>query len=412
MIPSPLLCRVTSSDDAEARLAAGELFGEYVEPLCDAFSREAAERYVELFGELIAHCRPLTGFGSFDHALTEAGVSGADALRARYRQLRAGAGTPSSPQRIYFLSRVTLGADVAVTSVFLRYCAERFPSAERVLVGSAKLGELYAADASVRMLELPYVRRGTLADRFAAWVELRDRLVRDAADLPDGSWVVVDPDSRLTQLGLLPVTRDLDRHWYFPSREVGEDSASSLPSLAKDWLARRFGAIAGTPRPYVAPSAEAYRRVAERVPSSERPLAVVNFGTGGNESKSAGLAWEAEVVRALGERGFLPAVDAGFGDAEEARARAIVDASDVEAQLFRGTIAELAALMTHARLYVGYDSAGAHLAAASGIHCVDVFHNPISERHMARWTPPSVAPVHVVHVTPGDGVEGVLRALP
>ena len=61
--------------------------------------------------------------------------------------------------------------------------------------------------------------------------------------------VVIDSDSRLTQLGLLPICAE-DRYHLFESRSYGGASASPLPELAAAWAVETFG---GPPaRPYVA----------------------------------------------------------------------------------------------------------------------------------------------------------------
>jgi len=57
-------------------------------------------------------------------------------------------------------------------------------------------------------------------------------------------------------------------------------------------------------------------------------------------------------------------------------------------------------------VYVGYDSAGQHIAAALGVPTVSVFTAAAPERHAERWRPYGPAPVHVVHETAvGKAVE-------
>ena len=85
-------------------------------------------------------------------------------------------------------------------------------------------------------------RSTTAAARCAsAWppgLELREALASPAS-------IVIDPDSRLTQLGLLPVCPD-DRYYFFESRGYGGDGDDPLPVLAGRWAAETFG-IAGAP---------------------------------------------------------------------------------------------------------------------------------------------------------------------
>ena len=64
-------------------------------------------------------------------------------------------------------------------------------------MGPAKNYELFAADPRIAHAEVAY-RRGTLGDRLAVRHDLETLLAA-----PDS--LAIDSDSRLTQLGLLPV---------------------------------------------------------------------------------------------------------------------------------------------------------------------------------------------------------------
>ncbi len=169
------------------------------------------------------------------------------ALVERYRRVRIprARGRPSRAA-VFVLSRVTLGADVAVTSVILDAAKRRFPDAGICLVGPRKNWELFAADPRIQHLPIDY-RRGTLRDRLAAWPELRAAFAE-----PDS--IVIDPDSRLTQLGLLPVCPE-ERYYFFESRAYGGDGDDALPELTAAGLEQTLG-IADA-KPYVAPLAQA-----------------------------------------------------------------------------------------------------------------------------------------------------------
>ena len=56
----------------------------------------------------------------------------------------------------------------------------------------------------------------------------------------------------------------------------------------------------------------------------------------------------------------------------------------------------LAALIGQSDLYVGYDSAGQHIAAALGVACIDVFAGFSSPRMVDRWRPAGPSEVHVI----------------
>jgi ADP-heptose:LPS heptosyltransferase len=82
-----------------------------------------------------------------------------------------------------------------------------------------------------------------------------------------------------------------------------------------------------------------------------------------------------------------------------------VAASGNRADIFTGSFAEFAALIAQSRLYVGYDSAGGHAAAACGTPLVSIFAGFASERMLERWRPDGAGPVHLIRAngrTPGE----------
>src|SRR5205814_1628997 len=85
-------------------------------------------------------------------------------------------------------------------------------------------------------------RRGSLKERLAVWEELKMLLAAPGS-------VVIDPDSRLTQLGLLPVG-DEDRYHLFESRAYGADTGRALSELAAAWAFETFGVAEA--KPYIA----------------------------------------------------------------------------------------------------------------------------------------------------------------
>src|SRR5581483_3574452 len=120
-----------------------------------------------------------------------------------------------------------------------------FPDAEICLVGPQKNAEMFAADPRITGIAVTYGRASLLRDRLLAAAELQV-----AVDEPNA--IVVDPDSRLTQLGLIPVSADDDaRYYFFESCAFGGELEVSLPRLASEWLAEVFDVSES--RPFVAP---------------------------------------------------------------------------------------------------------------------------------------------------------------
>ena len=408
--------RLPPEADALADLAlddARPLFAGVVEPLADRFEPSLSEAYRLLFARVVSRARRAPGFDAVDRALVEASLETEADLLERGR--RPSPAPPSAPRKAFVLSRVTLGADVAVSSVVLGRLARHYPEAEIVLVGSRKAGELFASSPRVRLAELSYPRGGGLADRLGAWLATRELLARETAGLGPGDFLVVDPDSRLTQLGLLPVASDAS-YLFFDSRAAGGSSDSAVGELTARWLSDVFGGPCDD-RPFVALPAEDLERGRRFREALAKPLAAVNFGFGGNPAKRLDGDFEAQTVLELLRRGYAVALDRGFGDEELARSGAVLAAVEAagfspdETLAFQGPLAGFAGYIAAADLFVGYDSACGHLAAALGVPGVDVFSGAVSPRMRLRWRPWGAAPGTVIPVEPGDEPETVLGRL-
>jgi ADP-heptose:LPS heptosyltransferase len=320
------------------------LFGILVEGLADRFEPSLCDTYARLFA-------PVVG-GSV----------------ARYQRVRRPRPVLGEPRRVLVLSRVTLGADVAVTSVLLAAAKERFPKAEIVFVGPTKNFELFAADSRLSHAPVAY-RRGSLLDRLA----VREDLQALAADTDS---LIIDSDSRLTQLGLLPIGAE-DRYHLFESRSYGGDSARALPELAAEWAGETFG-VQGA-RPYLA------------IPRGEARYITINLGVGENPAKRIPDPFEEDLITLLAATGEPIVIDKGAGGEEAARVERAVELAvkraGITPQFWAGSFAGFARLIAASRLYVGYDSAGQHVAAALGVPLISIFAGYPALRMFDRWKP-------------------------
>lgn len=338
-----------------------ELFRIVVERLGDLFEPRLCEVYAELFAQVIA--RRIPGLHA-DHML------------ARYERVRRPRGfdrDPNSTQNIFVLSRVTLGADIAVTSVMLDAAKKRFPNAAIWLIGPNKNWELFAGDSRLRHLPITYGRGGSIDDRLSIWPQLRD-----AVCLPKSA--IIDPDSRLSQLGLLPICSEPD-YYLFESRAYGAGSDASLPELARRWAAETFGVSdAG---PYIATGIDAAEF-----------STTVSFGVGENPSKRIADPFEEQLLRRL-PRPIL--IDKGAGGEEAQRVeRAVANAGRQGIVMWDGSFAGFAAHIQRSRLYIGYDSAGGHAAAACQIPMISIFAGAVSDRMFQRWRPTGRGKINIL----------------
>lgn len=383
--PQDLLTALVSEAlDEDERLAAPAtraLFSIVVERLGDLFEPRLCDTYADLFSRVIAQAMP-----ELDAAV----------LARRYRAVRQVRPVTRTPRNVFVLSRVTLGADIAVTSIVMDAARQRFPDAKLWFVGPKKAWELFEKSPGWKHVPIGYGRRGVLADRLGIYPELQAALAR-----PDS--LVLDPDSRLTQLGLLPVC-DEERHHLFESRSFGGDSAAPLPVLTQDWVRATLGVEDA--QPWLHPKLE--------YDFGTQPLITVSLGVGENPAKRLADPFEAELLKALGSLGALVMVDAGApGGEEEARVRRAIDGSGLtqeRAGIHEGSFASFAAMIAASSLYVGYDSAGQHVAAALGIPLVSVFAGFASGRMLERWSPHSAGPCTVIPVRDED-VDQVLAAV-
>jgi ADP-heptose:LPS heptosyltransferase len=356
------------------------LFGVLVEGLADRFEPLLCDAYARLFSQAIAH------------------ATGADAaaLASRYEWVRRPRKVSSTPKQVLVLSRVTLGADVAVTSVLLAAAKRRFKNARIALAGPRKNYELFANDPRIDHARVDY-GKGGLRERLAAAEELK-------ALAADPDCLVIDPDSRLTQLGLLPVCPE-ERYHLFESRSYGAETDKSLPELTSAWAAETLG-VTGA-KPYVAVVSER-----DQVPK-QRPYIAVSLGVGENAAKRIADPFEAQLLALLAKTGLAICIDKGAGGEEAERVERAVHHSGAEVTFWDGSFAGFASLIAGSELYVGYDSAGQHIAAACGVPLISVFAGFPAPRMFERWRPagPNCEVIRVDRPDPEETIERVREAL-
>jgi hypothetical protein len=386
---------------------ADALFQVVAEGLADRFDPLLTDSYVDIFSYAIArvdhrftaselrtryaHLRRVHVYRQADESKQVPLRRILDVEQKALRSLRTGGaayrvpgivphaeGDPHPPKRIVLLSRVTLGADVAVTSVVAQALQARFPESELTFAGSRKSAELLG----LPLLSINYPRSGGLRDRLQ---------VMEPILALDDDTLIVDPDSRLTQLGLYPIAPD-HRYYFFDSRSVA--GPGSLVDLARDWCAKVFEV--DIPRPRI--------EVASPPFEFARPAITVSLGVGGNEAKRIAGSFERDLLRELSSRAATVIVDQGAGEEEAARATAAA-AGIANVRFWNGSFAAFAALIARSDLYVGYDSAGQHAAAALGVPLISIFAGAVNDRFFERWRPDG----RVIRIDGGSPESAFLR---
>ena len=429
-----LLSELAMLGDAElARAGVDGIFRRVIETMADAFDPRLSDLYVQFFAKVLGYCRRLPPAAWLDERLQRFGLEREPHLVHRAVTLRRPRRVAGAVKKVVVLSRVTLGADVAITSVILQKIMRDFPDARLALLASGKAGLLFAGESRVVVRRVEYPRGGGLIERLAAWPAVADQVQVELEGLRPGDYLVVDPDSRLTQLGMLPVVEDESAYHFFESRSFSKPGLDALPDLTAAWLEEVFGPHSEPVRPWVSLPTGAIRFArAVTATASEARWVAVNFGVGENPGKRIEGAFEQRLLSGLLDLGWRIFLDKGEGAEEIARAQRLLaglreagwqvseldehtglPAAGARVVAWQGSLAGFGALIGVSELYIGYDSACQHIAAALGVKTIDIFAGFRSPRMVERWRPSGTAPVRMIVVDPGGppDPEGVLRSV-
>lgn len=421
-----LLCEMAMAftNSEQNRIASGALFGIVVENLCDDYEKAQLGMYNHIMSQVVSYCRSQPAGGDMDKILNSFGLYNASDLLARAERVHANSYTSRvlhHPRRFYILSRVTIGADVAIVSVIIQQLTARFPESEFVIFGGPKLLEIFGENQNLRILEAAYPRQGTLMDRFHCWKAIVDHLTEENKRIGTEDFVVIDPDSRLTQLGVLPLVSD-DRYLYFNSHTTEpEMDEACMAEITNYWANCVLGESQFyTPRLWLDRKIQLEgKNIVERFRVKGAAwIVTVNLGVGGNQRKRVGREFEIRLILSLlQEPNTVVILDNGFGLEErnefEAIAAALHSQGVQMAQMRVGdstheafshgvlgvecTIGQMAALIKAGDEYIGYDSACQHIAAAQGIPTTTVFAGTNNPAFIRRWSAYGDTPCHVIH---------------
>ncbi len=432
-----LLCEMTTfSEDTDLTgMAAQALFRIIIESLCDDFEDLQTETYNRVMAQLISFCRKLPSGQELDRCLNDFKIFDRDDLLNRIKTIRMD-GKHLSRQRnvkkILLLSRVTIGADVAITSIIIQRLADLFPDAELVLIGGGKLDEIYGGNSRIRLQRVDYNRKGGLIGRLSSWQLVLNIIQQELAACPLENTILIDPDSRLSQLGVLPIIPE-DQYFFFDSRsDISFAGNMSMAQLTNTWINKVTGQEDFRyPRiwPHSSNLTKASEFYSELKKCGARRVIAINFGVGGNQRKKVGWRLEKELLLSLlQEPDTVIVLDKGFGDAELQNSNLLLTAvkengfatqdavfgTALDSDISRGVIGmqtrigEIAAIISKSDEYIGYDSACQHIAVALNTPCLTIFAGSNNMRFIRRWSafgPNSCQIVHVDTLTDPSSIE-------
>jgi ADP-heptose:LPS heptosyltransferase len=422
-----LLCEMTTfSNDPELNNpGAHALFSIIIESLCDDFEALQTETYNRVMAQVISYCRTIPQGRDLDNRLRNFNLFSFDDLIDRTNSIRKD-GSTLSPQKsikkILLLSRITIGADVAITSIVLQRLSEIFPQAQIVLLGSGKLKEVYGGNPDISIRDIPYSRRGGLLERLSSWHCVLNIIAEETSTCSENEIVLIDTDSRLSQLGVLPLL-PLDRYYFFDSRSDSSlNRRMSMAELTNAWINNLTGVESFSfskvwiPQPYLDKAQGVCSKM--RINGAKRIIAV-NFGVGGNPRKRVGRHLEDKLLLTLlNEPDTLIVLDKGAGDEEVSYINSIINSiqscghnahhTGFEFENMgkikhgivgvQSSIGQMAALIAHCDEFIGYDSACQHIAAALETPCLTVFAGSNNMRFIRRWSAHGPKECHIVHV--------------
>jgi ADP-heptose:LPS heptosyltransferase len=422
-----LLCEMTtiSRDPKLNSIAARALFRIIIESLCDEFEELQTETYNRVMTQVINFCRKLSAGKELDRSLNDFRIHSRKDLLERIQTIRMEdrfLTRHRDIKKILLLSRVTIGADVAVTSIIIQRLAELYPKAEMVLIGGGKLNEIYGGNPRIRLQKAEYERNGGLLERLSNWQLVLNIIQQELITCPLDNTILIDPDSRLSQLGVLPIIPP-DQYYFFDSRsDVSFSGNMSMAQLTNAWLDKVTGVDNFSyPGVWLLPgpmqkAAGLYDRLRN---NGTRRVIAINFGVGGNPRKKVGRLLEQELLMSLlREPNTVIVLDKGLGDKEFQYSNSLLDAvkqngypiedavftAEFNSNISSGVIGlqtrigEIAAIIAKCDEYIGYDSACQHIAAALQTPCLTIFAGSNNMRFIRRWSAFGANSCRIVHV--------------
>ncbi len=407
-----LLCDMAThfNDSALNQIAAGALFGTIIERLCDNFEELQTKTYNRLMCQVVSFLRKQPDGKALNEELDSFQLRTEQQLYRRIESIRLNPDERLADslhaRKILILSRVTIGADVAISSVICQRLARKFPRAEITVIGNAKLEQIFSVRSGIKIRALHYARRGGLMERFFVWLELLKEVRTEIAGIDVNEYLVLDPDSRLTQLGVLPLVPDTNYRFFSSRGKQGYCSRVPIAELTNLWLDNILAENEFCfPKIWLDEKSLASARHL-RSASGSCKLISLNLGVGGDVRKRVPGKFETEMVLALlAEENTRVVLDLGFGNEETERSEAILEVAkkqgfhcqsldfvklsnvDENCQLLglNCSIAEIASVIACSDEFIGYDSACQHIAAAEAVPTFTIFAGTNNVRFIRHW---------------------------
>ncbi len=431
-----LICEMaTSYEEPELnKIASSSLFEIIVEQICDDYEYMPVEIYTRVMSQVITFCRNTPAGETLDKKLADFGIFSFEDIYNRSERVHSrkySYDISKTPEKIILLSRVTIGADVAILSVMIQRLLKIFPQSEIVIIGNDKLAGIFGGNKNIRLCKLTYSRKDGLFERLSSWHSSLEILSDEIPKGHENKVLLIDPDSRISQLGVLPLSKT-DNYLFFNSRKcIASSKNSCMAELANQWMDSVFGKsefcfpTIWTPTEFALQAKNIATRL--RASGCEKIIAV-NFGVGGNPRKSLGLEFEKKLLHELLKTPrTVVLLDRGFGQVELSQSSLLL--SDLQnygfqavsakfsdfdnctmshgAAVLECTIGEIAAIIAQSDEYIGYDSACQHIAAAVQTPTLTIFAGINNMHFLRRWSACGSTQCKIVHANTLDDPEHI-----
>ncbi|MFC1524117.1 glycosyltransferase family 9 protein [Thermodesulfobacteriota bacterium] len=414
--PIDLLARMSIyGDNDPAAEASAALYQIIIEGLCNDFSSHGIACCNKVILRILSLISKTPQGQGVEQLLNRFGYTD-ETLLDRYSHLQEELALPDSARKhvrkLLILSRVTIGADIVITSPMVHRLSRAFPDSELVLIGPHHLAQLFNRISNLRFHEISYHRFGDIFEKTTAWPKIHALVQQECSGCGEHEILLFDPDSRYTQLGMLPLI-DLRDTYYFPSRrDLENQSNPSLSTQVNLWLDQIINDTHFC-HPRVSFREEHMDQATSfmnKIPGNTTRSITINLGVGGNENKRIPSPFEEKLLLSLLEnKNTFILLDSGHSPESAIHVHGLLDMvrnhgfpSDfvTEEELgdktitfsngvmgFRGSIGAIGALIEKSNGFFGYDSCCQHLAAAVGTPAVIAFAGAPNERFLHRWRP-------------------------
>ena len=408
--------------------ASKMLFKNLIEPLMDSFTTKGRKAYLEIFSKIISDIRKYSKASRIDEYLDRFGLNTQKQIYERSKNLTMTYKSFNNEKikkikKIFILSRVTIGADVAVTSIIIERIMRLFPKAEIFFIGPKPQIQLFRGNSRLNFLELSFSKKTNIISKLESWADIVDIIENNTNKLNKEEYLIVDPDSRISQLGVMPLPVDMENYLFFNSsvKDIEQKNCKilNIAETTNKWLNEVFNIQSNFYYPKVWVKDVQFLDKLYSFPKlTDKPIVYVSFGVGGNDKKRLGVGFEKRLIFELINKDCTVILSKGIGHEEEIINKIInsITKKDIEVieincnsynissnkekklLVHKGSLAEFATLISKSDYYIGYDSLGQHLAAALEVPLTAIMAGFINEYFRYRWNPCGKGIINVIQV--------------